>query len=115
MMTIREYISQKLSAFGKVSDAELLDMSLSGHFSLDDEYTEDAAKAVGVAMVSLIEEKALAPYTKSVSESGFSMSWDFSNLGNYYLWLCRKYGVTPDDGVLGTLGVSMITDKSSLW
>lgn len=114
-MTIREYISQKFKAFGDISEAELLDMSISGGFSAEDEYSEDIAKAVGVAMTEFIGEKVLSPYVKSVSESGFSISWDFSKLGNYYLWLCRKWGITPDDKVLGILGLSVITDKSNLW
>jgi hypothetical protein len=34
-MTIREYIQMKLNAFGNISEAELLDMSISGGFGLD--------------------------------------------------------------------------------
>lgn len=114
-MTIREYISQKLHAFGDISEAELLDMSLSGGFSLDDEYLADVEKQVGISLIGIIGEKAVSPYLKSVNESGFSVSWDRDNIGKYYLWLCKKYGVTPDDSVTDMLGVSIIKDRSNIW
>lgn len=114
-MTIREYISQKLNAFGTISEAQLLDMSLSGKFSLEDEYNEGNVRSVGIAMVGGIEELVLAPKMKSVSESGFSVSWDYDGLGKYYLWLCRKWGVTPNEEVVGMLGISMVIDRTNCW
>lgn len=106
---------QKLQPFGNISEAELLDMSLSGGFELESAYDEAVQASVGGAMAGFIEEKALAPHVSSVSESGFSISWDYSKLGSYYLWLCRKYGRTPNADVLGLLGVSAITDKTDIW
>lgn len=114
-MTIREYISQKLNAFGNISEAQLLDMSLSGKFSLEDEYNEDNVRSVGIAIVGGIEELVLVPKMKSVSESGFSVSWDYDGLGKYYLWLCRKWGVTPNEDVVGMLGISMVIDCTNCW
>lgn len=114
-MTIREYISQKLDAFGNISEAQLLDMSLAGKFNLEDEYNEDNIRSVGIAMVGGIEELVLVPKMKSVSESGFSVSWDYDGLGKYYLWLCRKWGVTPNEEVVGMLGISMVSDRTNCW
>ena len=114
-MTIKDYILQKLSAFGAISEAELLDMSNTGDFTLNDEYDTDTTQAVGVAITHFIEGKVLAPTVKSVSEGGFSASWDYSNLGKYYLWLCNKHDVKPNDTVLGLLGVNVIRDVSNLW
>lgn len=110
-MTIREYISEKLAAFGKLSDADLADVGL----DVNAEYSEADAENVGKCICSIVEEKILAPYVSNVSESGFSMSWNRDNLAKYYLWLCRKYGITPNDDVLSLLGISMITDKSDIW
>ena len=31
------------------------------------------------------------------------------------MWLCRKYGVAPDNEVVAALGLSTITDKSDIW
>lgn len=111
-MKIREYISQKLRAWN-ITDAQLEDIS-SG-IDLDEEYTSDNYQVVGKAMISVIEELMLAPYMSNVNENGFSVSWDYSRIGQYYMWLCRKYGVAPDDEVVAALGLSTITDKSDIW
>lgn len=111
-MKIREYISQKLRAWN-ITDAQLEDIS-SG-IDLDEEYTSDDAQVVGKAMISIIEELMLAPCMSNVNENGFSVSWDYSRIGQYYMWLCRKYGVAPDDEVVAALGLSTITDKSDIW
>ena len=111
-MKIREYISQKLRAWN-ITDAQLEDIS-SG-IDLDEEYTSDNSQVVGKAMISVIEELMLAPYMSNVNENGFSVSWDYSRIGQYYMWFCRKYGVAPDDEVVAALGLSTITDKSDIW
>lgn len=111
-MKIREYISQKLRAWN-ITDAQLEDIS-SG-IDLDEEYTSDNSQVVGTAMISVIEELMLAPYMSNVNENGFSVSWDYSRIGQYYMWLCRKYGVAPDNEVVAALGLSTITDKSDIW
>ena len=111
-MKIREYISQKLRAWN-ITDAQLEDIS-SG-IDLDEEYTSGNSQVVGKAMISVIEELMLAPYMSNVNENGFSVSWDYSRIGQYYMWLCRKYGVAPDDEVVAALGLSTITDKSDIW
>ena len=66
-------------------------------------------------MISVIEELMLAPCMSNVNENGFSVSWDYSRIGQYYMWLCRKYGVAPDNEVVAALGLSTITDKSDIW
>ena len=111
-MKIREYISQKLRAWN-ITDAQLEDIS-SG-IDLDEEYTSDNSQVVGKAMISVIEELMLAPYMSNVNENGFSVSWDYSRIGQYYMWICRNYGVAPDDEVVAALGLSTITDKSDIW
>ncbi len=111
-MTIREYISQKLRAWN-ITEAQFADVAAS--VNLDDEYTFDDAQVVGKSMISIIEELMLSPYMSNVSENGFSVSWDYSKIGQYYMWLCRKYGVDPDEEVVAALGLSTITDKSDIW
>ena len=85
-MKIREYISQKLRAWN-ITDAQLEDIS-SG-IDLDEEYTSDNSQVVGKAMISVIEELMLAPYMSNVNENGFSVSWDYSRIGQYYMWIFR--------------------------
>lgn len=111
-MKIGEYISQKFRAWN-ITDAQLEDAKAS--VNLDYEYASDNAEQVGRAMVGIIEELALAPYMSQVNENGFSVSWDYSRIGQYYLWLCRKYGIDPDTEVVAALGLSTIKDMSDIW
>ena len=111
-MSIREYISQKFQAWN-ITMSHLMDIGLD--LNLDDEYTPEVSNSVGKAMVSIIEELMLAPSMSQVNENGFSVSWDYSRIGQYYIWLCRKYGVDPDTEVVAALGLSTIKDMSDIW
>ena len=113
-MTIREYVSQKLQVFN-VTEAVLADLEATLNMSLDDEYTFDIASSVGTAMALSIEELMLAPRLSNISESGFSMSWDFTELGKYYMYLCKKWGIPVNDDILSATGVSAIMDATNLW
>ncbi len=113
-MTIRAYISDKLKAFG-ISEAQLIDLSISSGLDLDADVLSCEPSVVGIALTQTLEECILAPRVSNVSENGFSMSWDFASVGNYYIWLCRKWGITPNADVLQMLGVSAIIDRSDNW
>lgn len=112
-MTIGEYLSEQLRAWG-VTQSQLVDVALDG-VDPNEEYTAESRDAVQRAMLHLLEQAMLSPFQKSISESGFSVSWDFGNAGRYYLWLCRRLGVTPSEDVVAALGISTITDKSDIW
>lgn len=113
-MTIREYISDKLRAFG-ISEAQLVDVSLSSGLDMEADVAAQSPSSVGIALTKTLEEVILAPRMNNVSESGFSMSWDFGAVSRYYMWLCRKWGLTPDSDVLAATGASVISDKTSKW
>ncbi len=114
-MTIQEYVSQKLRAFS-LTEADLVDVMMSlGDISLDEEYTFDIAPSVGKAMASAIEGLVLAPRLSNINEGGFSMSWDFGDLGKYYVYLCKRWGVPVNNDVLSATGISAIMDASKLW
>lgn len=111
-MKIRDYISQKFAAWN-ITDANLIDISQ--HIDVDEEYSIENDKVVGQAMIKMLEELILSPVMKNVSENGFSVSWDYSNIGQYYMWLCRRYGIEPDTEVVAALGLSTIIDKTDIW
>lgn len=113
-MTIREYVSQKLQAFN-VTEAFYADFMFASGLSLDDEYTFDVAPEVGKALAQTIAEVILSPRLSNVNESGFSMSWDFSELGKYYMYLCKKWGIEPNEEAISVSGVSVIMDKTNIW
>lgn len=94
-MTVREYISGRFQSFGiQLSEADLLDMSLSSSVVFDDEVTVEDIGLVSVAMARFIPSILLR--ATSISESGFSMSWNIQGIKDYYSFLCRKYGLTDE-------------------
>lgn len=100
-MTNREYLTQKFAAF-QLSEALLVDSGL----DLDAEYEDNAT--TGKAIASLIGQLVLLPRVSSVNENGFSISWDASSLGKYYLWLCKKYGIALDEDTMSLLGLPFV-------
>ena len=92
-MTVKEYISDKFQSFGiQVSEADLLDMSLNANVSPDDEVTSTGA--ISVAIANFIPSLLLR--ATSISESGFSMSWNTQGIKDYYSLLCRQYGLKDE-------------------
>ena len=92
-MTVKEYISSKFQSFGiQVSEADLLDMSLNANVSPDDDMTSTGA--VSVAIAKFIPSLLLR--ATSISESGFSMSWNTQGIKDYYSLLCRQYGLKDE-------------------
>lgn len=107
-MNIREYICSLLSGI-KIPEAMLIDTGL----DLEQEYSPDLS--IGPQIVSLVEGVINMVAVKNVSENGFSMTWDTDRLGKFYLWLCRRYGITPGIQELASLGISAIIDESDSW
>ena len=94
-MTINEYISQKFQSFGiNLSEADLLDMCLNAEISGEDEMNEDSYGRVFVAIAKFIPSLSLR--ATSISESGFSMSWNIQGIKDYYSFLCKKYGLKDE-------------------
>lgn len=91
-MTVNNYISQKFQTFGiNLSEADLLEISLSSGISGEDEITQSNIGLISVAMAKFIPSLLLR--ATSISENGFSMSWDIQGVKEYYSFLCRKYGL----------------------
>lgn len=102
-MTIRDYIGQKLSRFGKISEADVLDFALKSGMSPDDLVTEGNISDIQKGMIKVIPSLLANP--TSVSEEGFSIQWDMEALRNYYLYLCRENGIEPDTSA----GISIVS------
>lgn len=91
-MTVNDYISQKFQTFGiNLSEADLLEISLSSGISGEDEMSPSNIGLVSVAMVKFIPSLLLR--ATSISENSFSMSWNTQGLKEYYSFLCKKYGL----------------------
>ena len=91
-MTVNDYISQKFQTFGiNLSEADLLEISLSSGISGEDEMGPSNIGLISVAMAKFIPSLLLR--ATSISENGFSMSWDVEGVKEYYSFLCKKYGL----------------------
>lgn len=113
-MTIRDYIGERLRPLG-IGEAQFADMEIALGMSLENEYNAGNQKEVNVAMITGVTDILLAPRMESVNESGFSMSWNFADLGKWYVQMCRRWGVKTDDDVLSLLGINAIIDRTDYW
>lgn len=94
-MIINDYISQRFQTFGiQLSEADLLDMCLGSKISGEDEMNQDCYDRVSVAMAKFIPSLLLR--ATSISESGFSMSWNIQGIKDYYSFLCKMYGLKDE-------------------
>lgn len=94
-MTVNDYINQKFQSFGiNLSDADLLDMCLTSKISGEDDMNEDCHGRVSVAIAKFIPSLLLR--ATSISESGFSMSWNIQGIKDYYSFVCKKYGLKDE-------------------
>lgn len=91
-MTTGKYISDKFQKYGiSLSEADVLDITLSSGLNADEEVKEDNIIKANVGIARFVPELLLR--ATSISESGFSMSWDINGLKAYYSYLCKKYGL----------------------
>lgn len=98
-MTVTDYIKGKFQTFGiTVSEADILELSLSSGISGEDEMNQQNIGLVSVALADFIPSLLLRTTSKSVSENGHSksQSWDISGIKEYYAFLCRKYGLEDE-------------------
>lgn len=94
-MTVNDYIQQKFQTFGiQLSKADLLDMCLSANVNGKDEMNQDNHTRVHVSIARFIPSLLLR--ATSISESGFSMSWNIQGIKDYYSFLCKKYGLKDE-------------------
>lgn len=94
-MTVADFIIQKLQTFGiQLSEADLLDMCLNSKISGENEVNEDNCMRVSVAIAKFIPSLLLR--ATSISESGFSMSWNIQGIKDYYSFLCKQYGLRDE-------------------
>lgn len=91
-MTLGEYATQKFQTFGiTLSEADLLDISLNSGIAIEDEVSSNNLSAISVGVAKFIPLLLLR--ATSISESGFSMSWNVEGIRQYYAHLCHRYGL----------------------
>ena len=94
-MKINGYIKQKFQTFGiRLSEADLLVMCLNASISGEGEMNQDCHIRVSVAIAKFIPFLLLR--AQSISESGFSMSWNIEGIKTYYSMLCKQHGLKDE-------------------
>lgn len=94
-MTVEEYITQKFSALGYTpTAADTLDITVSSNLSPEDEVTSDNVEIVGIGICNFIPLLLARP--QSISESGFSVSWNVDGMKKWYNYLCNRYGLADE-------------------
>lgn len=94
-MTVADYIRQKFQTFGiQLSEADLLEISLNSNIRGEDEMNQDCYVRVSVAVAKFIPSLLLR--ATSISESGFSMSWNIQGIKDYYSFLCKQHGLKDE-------------------
>ena len=69
-------------------------MSLNAKMDVDDDVTVNGLDAISVAIARFIPSLLLR--ATSISESGFSMSWNIQGIKDYYYLLCKQYGIKDE-------------------
>lgn len=94
-MTIKDYITSKFQPFGvNLSEADIADIALSG-VDVDADLMNDNRKSVYLSIVKFIIPQLLLR-AKSISESGFSVSFETKDILQYYAWLCKELGIKDE-------------------
>lgn len=94
-MTVNGYITQKFQTFGiHLSEADLLDISLTSKIIGEGEMNHDIHRQVSVSIAKFIPSLLLR--ATSIGENGFSMSWNIEGIKSYYSLLCKQYGLKDE-------------------
>lgn len=94
-MIANDYIKQKFQTFGiQLSDADLLEISLLANIKGEGEVSENDLLRINYGISKFIPSLLLR--AKSISESGFSMSWDLQAIKDYYAYLCKQLGLKDE-------------------
>ena len=112
-MNTIDYIRQRFSYIGTITDAGASDFALDLGIEVKDEVSEEDMKAITEAVYSFVDKNILHP--TSVNENGFSVSWSADAAKAFVKMALRKYGIEPDGDTSALVGLSVIKDASELW
>ena len=94
-MIIKDYITSKFQPYGvNISEADLADLDLMG-IDVSLEFSNENRNSVYLGLIRYIIPQLLLR-AKSISESGFSVSFDTKDILQYYAWLCKELGIKDE-------------------
>lgn len=107
-MKVRDYLSAMFEGWSvevseSLIDAELINVDLNG----DSDYNSEAKVKIDKLIYNIIPQLLLAP--KSITEGGFSITYDKDAMIAYYRMIAEQLGL-PNN-----LEKNKIRDRSNLW
>lgn len=112
-MAVLDYIKQRFSYIGEISDAGASDFAVDFEIKTEGEMTDEMKKTISVLIDGFIERNILHP--TSMSEGGVSISYGTDAIKNHGFLMLKKYGITLNDEASALVGFSVIKDVSNLW
>lgn len=111
-MTVVDYIKQRFSYIGEISDVGASDFAVD--FGLGEgDITDEGKRIVGSSVYGFIEKNILHP--TSVNENNFSMSWSADSIKSNIKLLLKKYGIDLNEDTASMVGLGVIKDVSDIW
>ena len=112
-MNTLDYIRQRFSFIGTITDEGASSFALDFGIELNDEVSPEDMKSIASAVDGFAETNLLHP--SSVNDSGFSVSWNADAAKAFAKMALRKYGIEPNEETSAMMGLSVIKDASELW
>lgn len=112
-MTTGDYIRQRFSCIGEISDAGISDFALDAGLDAAKEATDGDKRTIAALVDGFINDNILHP--ASVDENGFSVEWSADTVKARVKLMLRKYGITLDGDTAVLAGLGVIRDASGKW
>lgn len=112
-MTTLDYIKQRFSYIGEISDEGAFDFAIDFGLEPKGEVTDEEKKTISTSINGFVDRNVFHP--TSMSEGGVSVSYGNDAIQNHCLLKLRKYGITLNDEISAWVGLSTIKDISNLW
>lgn len=94
-MNVGEYMTDRFDGFGiTMRESFIEEACMLAGIERGDEFSKENIDAVKFGMAKIIPSLMARP--TSVSENGFSVSWDMSGLKAYYSTLCKELGIKDE-------------------
>lgn len=90
-MNIRDFIMEKISTWGMNYSPNILQVEIQKvGLNPQEQYTPLMSKKIDLVLYHIIPDLLIQP--QSISEGGYSVSYDKKGLTSFYLQLCKQLG-----------------------
>ena len=113
-MTVVDYIKQRVSYIGEMSDVGAFDFAVDFNIGVEEgDITDEGKRFVGSLVDGFIEKNILHPTL--VNENNFSMSWSADSIKSNIKLMLKKYGIDLNEDIASMVGLGVVKDVSDIW